>query len=141
MTCIAYFLIDANCKVSHTRLNTIFINKPYADKGSTMPNNRPKKRTREITIRVTEDELQKLHERKTDATLAGWMRNLGLGMTPIKQADPNLVRALARLGSNLNQIARQANIHNELDKSVLTEISAIRKVLNELIEKNLQDDD
>ena len=106
-----------------------------------MANNRPEKRTREITIRVTDDELQKLHERKTDATLAGWMRNLGLGMTPIKQADPKLVRALGRIGSNLNQIAKHANTHNELDQNVLTEISAVRAILTDLIEKNLQGDD
>lgn len=106
-----------------------------------MANKRPEKRTREITIRVTNDELQKLHDRKTDATLAGWMRNLGLGATPIKQADPNMVRALGRMGSNLNQIAKHANTHNTLDQNVLTEISAIRAILTDLIEKNLQGND
>ena len=106
-----------------------------------MANNRPVKRTREITIRVTDDELQKLHARKADVTLAGWLRSLGLGVTPIKQADPNLVRALGRIGSNLNQIAKHANTYNELDQNVLTEISAIREVLADLIKQNLQGDD
>ena len=69
------------------------------------------------------------------------MRNLCLGATPIKQADPNMVRALGRMGSNLNQIAKHANTHNELDQNVLTEISAIREILTDLIEKNLQGDD
>lgn len=105
-----------------------------------MANHRPEKREREISIRVTDDELQKLHDRKTDVTLAGWMRNLGLGITPIKQADPNLVRSLGRIGSNLNQIAKHANTHNELDQKVLAEISAIRKVLGDLIEQNLKGD-
>lgn len=105
-----------------------------------MANNQPIKRTREISIRVTEDELQKLHERKTDNTLAGWMRNLGLGMTPIKQADPELVRALGRIGSNLNQVAKHANTHKELDQKVLTEISAIRQILTDLIAQNLKGD-
>lgn len=102
--------------------------------------NRPVKRNREISIRVTDEELKNLHKRKTDMTLAGWMRNLGLGVTPIKQADPNLIRALGRIGSNLNQIAKHANTHNELDQNVLTEISAIREVLADLIEQNLQGD-
>lgn len=106
-----------------------------------MSNNKLEKRKREITIRVTDDELQKLHERKTTATLAGWMRSLCLGATPIKQADPNMVRALGRMGSNLNQIAKHANTHNELDQNVLTEISTIREILTDLIEKNLQGDD
>ena len=105
-----------------------------------MANNQPIKRTREISIRVTEDELQKLHERKTANTLAGWMRNLGLGMTPIKQADPELVRALGRIGSNLNQVAKHANTHKELDQKVLTEISAIRQILTDLIAQNLKGD-
>lgn len=103
-----------------------------------MANNRPEKRNREIAIRVTDDELHKLHQRKTDATLAGWLRGLGLGVTPIKQADPNLVRTLGRIGSNLNQIAKHANTHNELDQQILIEISAVRKVLAALIEKNLK---
>ena len=33
-----------------------------------MPNNRPKKRVREITIRVSDDELRELHARKTIVT-------------------------------------------------------------------------
>lgn len=102
--------------------------------------NRPVKRNREISIRVTDEELQNLHQRKTDMTLAGWMRNLGLGVTPIKQADPNLIRALGRIGSNLNQIAKHANTYNELDQNVLTEISAIREILADLVEQNLQGD-
>lgn len=105
-----------------------------------MANNRPEKRAREITIRVSDDELQELHDRKTDMTLAGWLRNLGLGITPIKQADPTLVRALGRMGSNLNQIAKYANTHNKLDQNVLNEIIAIRKVLTDLIEQNLKED-
>lgn len=99
-----------------------------------------RKRSREITIRVTDDELQKLHERKTDATLAGWMRNLGLGVTPVKQADPELVRALGRIGSNLNQTTRYANINKELDRKVLAEITAIREVIADLVKQNLKDD-
>lgn len=101
--------------------------------------NRPVKRNREISIRVTDEELQNLHKRKTDMTLAGWMRNLGLGVTPIKQADPNLIRALGRIGSNLNQIAKHANTHNELDQSVLKQIEVIRGLIGELLDDNLRD--
>lgn len=54
------------------------------------------------------------------------MRNIGLGMTPIKQADPDLVRALGRIGSNLNQVAKHANTHNKLNRRVLTEIPTLR---------------
>ena len=104
-----------------------------------MPNNRPKKRAREITIRVSDDELQELHARKTNVTLAGWMRDLALGMTPIKQADPELVRALGRIGSNLNQTAKHANINKELDQNVLKEIELIRSLIGKLLDDNLRD--
>lgn len=101
-------------------------------------NNRTGIRNREITIRVTNDELKDLHERKTDATLAGWMRNLGLGVTPIKQADPELVRALGRIGSNLNQTAKHANMNKELDQNVLKEIEVIRGLIGKLLDDNLR---
>lgn len=100
---------------------------------------KPNKRSREITIRVTDAELQQLHDRKTDKTLAGWIRNLGLGVTPIKQADPDLIRTLGRIGSNLNQIAKHANTNNELDENILAEIKAIRKTLTNLIKQSLED--
>ena len=103
-----------------------------------MNNQRSSKRLREITIRVTEDELQQLHARKTDSTLAGWMRNLGLGVTPIKQADPELVRALGRIGSNLNQTAKHANINKELDQNVLKEVEVMRGLISELLNDNLR---
>ena len=106
-----------------------------------MPNYRPEKRTREISIRVTDDELKELHERCGEMTLARYLRNLGLGAPAIKQAEPNLIRALGRIGSNLNQIAKHANTHNELDQSVLTEISALKEIMIDLIHQNLKGDD
>ena len=62
-----------------------------------MPPISGKKRTKEIAIRVTEDELAKLKRRQQGTTMAGWMRGLGLGVTPMKPADPELVRALGRM--------------------------------------------
>ncbi|MBB3107964.1 hypothetical protein FHS24_002500 [Psychrobacter luti] len=103
-----------------------------------MANSRPEKRLREISIRVTDNELEKLHERKIDMTLAGWLRNLGLGTAPIKQADPDLVRALGRIGSNLNQTAKHANINKELDQNVLKEIEVIRGLIGKLLDDNLR---
>lgn len=103
-----------------------------------MTSDRFPKRNREITIRVTDDELQKLHDRKAQLTLAGWLRSLGLGATPIKQADPELVRALGRIGSNLNQTAKHANMNKELDQNVLKEIQVIRGLIGELLDENLR---
>lgn len=70
------------------------------------------KRTKEIKIRLTDDEYLKLQERKTKPRLAEWLRELALDQKPKrkpKQADPKLLFELNRIGVNLNQIARQLN--------------------------------
>ena len=103
-----------------------------------MSNNIDKKRNREITVRVNDEELAQLKERQQGTTMARWLRSLGLGATPIKQADPELVRALGRIGSNLNQTAKHANINKELDQDVLKQIKVIRGLIGELLDDNLR---
>ena len=97
------------------------------------------KRTREISVRVNDEELAQLKERQQGTTIARWLRDLGLGVSPIKQADPELVRALGRIGSNLNQTAKHANINKELDQDVLKQIEIIRGLIGELLDDNLRD--
>ena len=63
-----------------------------------MPRIKGDKRTREVKIRLTEKEWNELQQRKTKS-LAGWLRDLGLGAVPIRQADPDLIRHIARIGS------------------------------------------
>ena len=88
-----------------------------ANKRTAMPKIKGAKRTLEVKIRLTETEWNELQQRKTKS-LAGWLRDLGLGAIPIRQADPDLIRHLARIGSNLNQIARHANTEKQLDVQV-----------------------
>lgn len=130
MSPIGCFLVDANYEVGHTESKI--------NMSSMMANNRPKKRNHEISIRVSEHELQKLHERKSGMTLAGWMRNLGLGVTPMKPADPELVRALGRIGSNLNQLTKHVNIDKQVDENVLEQIKAIRASIDALLDEHLR---
>ena len=103
-----------------------------------MPPISGKKRTKEIAIRVTEDELAKLKRRQQGTTMAGWMRGLGLGVTPMKPADPELVRALGRIGSNLNQVTKYVNINKQVDENVLEQITAIRSLINALLDEHLR---
>lgn len=105
-----------------------------------MPKIRHKKRNIEITIRVNEEELAELKKRQQGATTAGWIRDFSLGATPIKQADPDLIRVLGRIGSNLNQTIKYVNTHKELDQSVLEQITAIKGLINKLLNDNLGDD-
>ena len=103
-----------------------------------MPQISGEKRTKEIAIRVTEDELAKLKKRQQGTTMAGWMRDLGLGVTPMKPADPQLVRALGRIGSNLNQVTKHVNIDKTLDENVLEQIKDIRASIDALLDEHLR---
>ncbi len=103
-----------------------------------MPPISGKKRTKEIAIRVTEDELAALRKRQQGTTMAGWMRDLGLGVTPMKPADPELVRALGRIGSNLNQLTKHVNINEQVDANVLEQIKAIRASIDALLNEHLR---
>ena len=103
-----------------------------------MPKISRDKRDKEITIRVSEDELTELKKRKQGTTMAGWMRGLGLGVTPMKPADPDLVRSLGRIGSNLNQLTKHANTNKVLDQRILDQITAIRASINALLDEHLR---
>ena len=103
-----------------------------------MPKISRDKRDKEITIRVSEDELTELKKRQQGTTMAGWMRGLGLGVTPMKPADPELVRTLGRIGSNLNQLTKHANTNKAFDQSILDQISAIKASIDALLDDNLR---
>ena len=69
------------------------------------------KRTKEIKIRLTEEEHSALLARCTSPKLAEWMRETCLDVRKprarkIPLVDPQLLRALAGIGNNVNQIAR-----------------------------------
>lgn len=94
-------------------------------------------RNRSIKIRVSEDEFNKLNTNKTGPQLAPWLRELGLSGEAQKRdvvvhkLPPELVRNLAGIGSNLNQLARHVNSayqSGELDISavVLPLLSQLR---------------
>lgn len=100
-----------------------------------MPVIKGDKREQSIKIRVTQDEKDRLNELKTQDELAAWMRELALNQKQIKRADPNLVRAIGRIGSNLNQIAKHANSNKQLDSNVLTSINRIELLLISVIDQ------
>ena len=72
------------------------------------------KRDKMLTMWVTQDEHQQLLERCDGKQLAAWMRQTCLGARPSRSTrlpsiDPVLLRQLAGMGNNLNQIARKIN--------------------------------
>lgn len=72
------------------------------------------KRTRFLGVRVTDAEYQQLLVRCDGRQLAAWMRETCLDTRPARSSrlpsiDPVLLRQLAGMGNNLNQIARKIN--------------------------------
>lgn len=102
-----------------------------------MPQIKGQKRTKSIKIRVTAEEHQQLNDRKTNKSLAVWLRNIALGATPIHRADPELAKQIGRLGSNLNQIAKHVNTEKQLDMQCLQAIQQIEQYMRLLIEDNI----
>lgn len=98
------------------------------------------KRDQEIKIRVTQSEKDQLNELKTQASLAVWLRELGLTAKVIERADPELVRAIGRIGSNLNQIAKYVNTKKEVDVNVLSTVNRIESLLIDVINQYRTDD-
>jgi hypothetical protein len=94
-------------------------------------------RDRSIKVRFNEYEYKKILERRRGNTLAGWLRQVALGIVPIHQADADLVRNIGRIGSNLNQLTRYVNAQKNIDQNVHNEIVAIRTMLQQLINQNI----
>mgnify|MGYP000033984296 FL=1 len=98
------------------------------------------KRTKKIMLRLTDSEYQKISE-NCQMPIARFIRETALGnsivrrITPPK-VDPKLIRQIAFIGNNLNQItklAHQKNNNNELNNlALLSELALIRQSLDEL---------
>ena len=103
------------------------------------------KRTKEIKIRMTETEHQRLLERCDRLHLAEWLRQLGLGeqtsrKRPVPEVAPELLRQISGMGNNLNQIARRLNQSDSLTPServsLLSILNSLDRQLGELLEQH-----
>lgn len=95
------------------------------------------KRSQSIKIRVTEEEHRELLRRKAGPELAPWMRQVCLGQplpkTTVTRSDPALVRQIAIMGNNLNQIARYVNKERAVDGLASRALVRMQADLQELI--------
>ena len=101
------------------------------------------KRQKEIKIRLTDEEHQALLDRCTTASLASWMRESCLNEKRTKQSkvievDPKLLRQLAGIGNNLNQIARAINSEEWKPIDRVQIISALTDIQRELEDIKLE---
>lgn len=99
------------------------------------------KRTKEIKIRLSDEEHQELLDRMEGNQLASWLRQVGLAekiAKPYKKADPQLLTTLGRIGGNLNQLAKQANtLDRDTDKlKIFAQLTVIREQLNEVLSRH-----
>ena len=100
------------------------------------------KRRKEIKIRLTEEEHQAFLDRCTKASLASWIREICLNEKKTKQSrvvevNPQLLRQLAGIGNNLNQIAKivnqKAKTNTPLDSiAVITALHGIEQELKRI---------
>ena len=97
------------------------------------------KRTKEIKIRLTETEHQRLLDRCDRTHLAEWLRQLGLGehtsrKRRVPDVAPELLRQVSGIGNNLNQIAKVQNgagasaKADELERIIAFYRTAIQKI-------------
>ena len=101
------------------------------------------KRTKEIKIRLTENEHERLLARCDRAHLAEWLRSLGLGEHVLRRrrvpdVDPALLRQVTGIGNNLNQIARKLHgldaIPVPQQVSLLVVLTSLDRQLSALLE-------
>ncbi|BBL77556.1 plasmid mobilization protein [Methylomagnum ishizawai] len=99
------------------------------------PEARPNKTARLPETRVTPEELGiiKAKAEKAGLSVSEYQRRAlinGRVIVRESRADPDLIRNLAAIGNNLNQLVRKTHIHEETDTQKMRDILA---VIEELI--------
>ena len=106
------------------------------------------KRTKIIKIRATESEYAELVSRSRKPRLAEWIREYCLDAkipkaNKVPLTDPTLLRHLAGIGNNLNQIARVMNSDQwrPVDRlHVISVLYGLQRDLNALRQEHTLDD-
>lgn len=100
---------------------------------------------KKVQIRMTADEKATILERAKGADISTFLRELGLGHEPkipkekptviVHSADPDLIRYVAKIGNNINQIAKNLNLTKSLDQQAFNQIQTIRLELQSELER------
>lgn len=108
-------------------------------------------RNRYIQIRLSDDEYHAINKRVGELDKSTWLRQLALGQPIAEQpkrqpkkvihtADPELIRAVNRIGININQIAKQLNAGTELSNAILIALLNLQTSLDETVQRVIKDD-
>ena len=92
-----------------------------------------------LTIRLDDNELSQVDFNASMSGLnkSSYVRYVLINTKPpIHKFDQTLVVQVAKIGNNLNQIAKHANTHKTIDSIVLKQILDVNKKLDDLISQN-----
>ena len=107
-------------------------------------------RNKWLKIRVSEDELLDIKKRAGIHDMSTYVRGVILDQpiaAPepkhkkiVHSADPELVRAVNRIGININQIAKQTNAGQEVGNAVLIALLDLQTTLDKALASSVFDD-
>jgi hypothetical protein len=107
-------------------------------------------RDRHIQIRLTDAEFSEIKIRAGELGTSTFLRQLALNQKieqpkpkakkTIHAADPELVRHVAWIGNNMNQIAKHLNQGNQVDNEVLMTLVKIQADLDTELQRIMSDD-
>ncbi|WP_339343637.1 plasmid mobilization relaxosome protein MobC [uncultured Psychrobacter sp.] len=107
-------------------------------------------RTKWLKIRVTDQEIVDIKKRAGRHDMSNYVRGLILDQPVaapepkskkiVHSADPELVRAINRIGININQIAKQTNTEQEVDNAVLIALLNLQTTLDNALASSVPDD-
>ena len=89
-----------------------------------------------LTVRLDDNELNQLNLNASISELnkSSYIRYALINVKPpIHKFDKTMVIQVAKIGNNLNQIAKHANTHKTIDGIVLKQIIEVNKKLDNLI--------
>ena len=107
-------------------------------------------RTKWLKIRVSDVEVLEIKKRVSGGDMSNYVRGLILDQPVaapepktrkiVHSADPELVRAINRIGININQIAKQTNAGQEVGNAVLMALLNLQTSLDEALASSVSDD-
>ena len=107
-------------------------------------------RTKWLKIRVSDQEIADIKKRTGAHDMSNYVRKLVLDqpIAPpepkhkkiVHSADPELVRAINRIGININQIAKQTNTGQEVGNAVLIALLDLQTTLDKALASSMPDD-
>lgn len=102
-----------------------------------MPQTKKPLRKKVVKVRFNDDEYETLMTKKTRQQLAVFIREkalLSADNVRVINVDPALIRAVGKIGNNLNQLTKFTNTKAEIHAQTANQIELMRIELKNLIE-------